>query len=63
MPAVWYDENGPAPQVLRVGELPTPEPGQGEVWMRLATSGVNPIDVKRRCGALGNVVVDISSGG
>ena len=56
MLAVWYDENGLAPQVLQLGELPTPEPGPGEVRVRLATSGVNPIDVKRRRGARGQVV-------
>jgi NADPH2:quinone reductase len=56
MRAVWYDENGRAPQVLHVGNVPTPEPGPGEVRVRLATSGVNPIDVKRRLGARGQVV-------
>jgi NADPH2:quinone reductase len=34
--------------VLHVGDVPTPEPGPGEVRVRLATSGVNPSDVKRR---------------
>jgi NADPH2:quinone reductase len=36
--------------VLHVGELPTPDPGNGEVRVRLATSGVNPSDVKTRAG-------------
>ncbi len=48
MKAVWYERNGPADSVLVVGELPTPEPGPGEVRVRLVTSGVNPSDVKSR---------------
>lgn len=50
MKAAWYERTGPAREVLRVGELPTPEPGAGEVRVRLATSGVNPSDVKTRAG-------------
>lgn len=51
MKAAWYTRNGAAREVLTVGELPTPEPGPGEVRVRLATSGVNPSDVKSRRGA------------
>ena len=50
MRAAYYDANGSAAQVLRVGEVTTPEPGPGEVRVRLATSGVNPSDVKSREG-------------
>lgn len=50
MRAAWYERTGPAREVLQVGELPTPEPGAGEVRVRLATSGVNPSDVKTRGG-------------
>ena len=50
MRAASYEANGPAAQVLRLGDLPTPEPGAGEVRVRLATSGVNPSDVKSREG-------------
>ena len=35
---------------LHVGELETPHAGPGEVRVRLATSGVNPSDVKSRQG-------------
>lgn len=56
MRAVWYDDNGAAADVLQVGELPTPEPGPGEVRVRLVTSGINPIDIKRRRGARGQTV-------
>ena len=50
MRAASYEANGPAAQVLRLGDLPTPQPGPGEVRVRLATSGVNPSDVKSREG-------------
>jgi NADPH2:quinone reductase len=46
--AAWYKRNGSARDVLVVGELPTPRPGPGEVLVKLATSGVNPSDVKSR---------------
>lgn len=48
MRAVFYEANGPARDVLRIGEMPTPDPGAGEVRVRLRTSGVNPSDVKSR---------------
>lgn len=48
MRAAWYAKNGEAREVLVVGELPTPLPAPGEVRVKLATSGVNPSDVKSR---------------
>jgi NADPH2:quinone reductase len=48
MKAAWYTQNGEAQDVMQVGELPTPSPQAGEVLVRLATSGVNPSDVKSR---------------
>jgi NADPH2:quinone reductase len=53
MIAAWYDRQGPAAEVLRVGELPAPEPGRGEVRVRLTVSGPNPGDMKKREGWLG----------
>lgn len=50
MRAAWYEKNGPAAEVLNVGEVDTPQPGRGEVRIRLKTSGVNPSDVKSRAG-------------
>jgi NADPH2:quinone reductase len=50
MKAAWYDRLGPASEVIEVGEQPTPEPGPGEVRVRLAASGINPADVQRRGG-------------
>ena len=51
MRAAFYENNGPAREVLRLGEVDTPRPGPGEVRVRLKTSGVNPSDVKARIGS------------
>lgn len=48
MKAAWYSRNGEAQDVMQVGDLPTPSLKSGEVLVRLATSGVNPSDVKSR---------------
>ncbi|MBA4794048.1 NADPH:quinone reductase [Phenylobacterium sp.] len=53
MKAVWYDRTGPAREVLVVGERPKPEPGRGEVLIRVRASGVNPSDVGMRGGVSG----------
>jgi NADPH2:quinone reductase len=50
MRAAWYERNGPARDVLFVGELPDPKPAVGEVLVKLNVSGVNPSDVKSRAG-------------
>jgi NADPH2:quinone reductase len=52
MRAVWYDRQGPADEVIITGELPTPEPGLGQMLVRLEASGVNPSDTYRRRGAV-----------
>ena len=51
MRAAFYEQNGSAKQVLKLGEVETPRPGPGEVRVKLATSGVNPSDVKARAGS------------
>lgn len=53
MQAVWYERMGPAREVLTVSELAIPEPGHGEVLVKVMASGVNPHDTKRRSGWLG----------
>jgi NADPH2:quinone reductase len=50
MRAVWYERNGAAREVLVLGEMPDPEPGLGEVRVRLKASGVNPADTYWRAG-------------
>jgi NADPH2:quinone reductase len=52
MRAALFRSTGPAAEVLRVEEIPTPEPGPGQVRVRLAVSGVNPTDWKNRSGAV-----------
>ncbi|MEY9929800.1 NADPH2:quinone reductase [Catenulispora sp. GP43] len=54
MLASWYERQGPAADVLHVGELPDPQPGPGEVRVRVTVSGVNPGDTKKRRGWLGS---------
>jgi NADPH2:quinone reductase len=56
MRAVWYERQGPAGEVLQVGDLPDPEPGPGEVRVRVTLSGVNPGDTKKRRGWLGSAM-------
>jgi NADPH:quinone reductase len=53
MRAAYYTEQGAAHDVLRLGDQPTPEPGPGELRVRLRTSGVNPSDWKVRRGGFG----------
>jgi NADPH:quinone reductase len=54
--AVWYERQGPASEVLQIGELSDPEPGPGEVRVRARFSGVNPGDTKKRRGWLGSAM-------
>ena len=53
MKAAWYEQQGAPSEVLTVGEMPIPEPGDGEVRIRVAASGVNPGDVKKRQDSFG----------
>jgi len=48
MRAVWYERGGAAHDVLQQGTMDVPEPGEGEVRVRMAWSAVNPHDVKKR---------------
>jgi NADPH2:quinone reductase len=50
MRAAFYTRQGPAAEVLTLGERPTPAPGPGEVLVRLRSSGANPSDWKARAG-------------
>ncbi|OIH93927.1 oxidoreductase [Curtobacterium sp. MCBA15_001] len=56
MRAAWYDQQGLAGEVLHVGDRPDPEPGTGEVRVRVTYSGVNPGDTKKREGWLGSAM-------
>src|SRR6516162_1877316 len=53
MKAAWYEKQGAARDVLVLGDMDDPRPGTGEVRIRIAFSGVNPGDVKKREDAFG----------
>jgi NADPH2:quinone reductase len=57
MKAAWYESKGAARAVLKVGERDTPQPGAGDVRVRIHRSAVNPSDTKQRGGARGNVTM------
>jgi NADPH:quinone reductase-like Zn-dependent oxidoreductase len=54
MRAVVLDEFGGS---FEARDLPVPEPGPGEVLVRVAASGVNPLDLKIRAGAAAHAQV------
>ncbi len=56
MQAAFYERTGAAAEVLQVAELPDPQPGPGELRVRLRWSGVNPSDVKSRAGLRSKVL-------
>jgi NADPH:quinone reductase len=48
--AVRFEEYG-GPEVLKVVEVPTPEPGPGQVVVRVVAAGINPGEASIRSGA------------
>ncbi|RAO33675.1 NADPH:quinone reductase [Micromonospora noduli] len=56
MRAAWYDRQGPAREVLEVGELPDPWPGEGEVRVRVSVSGIHVGDLGKRQGWWGSTM-------
>ncbi|MFJ9544462.1 NADPH:quinone reductase [Streptomyces sp. NPDC101225] len=50
MRAVVYERTGPAAEVLHLVERQVPQPGQGEVRVKVVVSGLNPVDYKFREG-------------
>jgi NADPH2:quinone reductase len=51
MKAAYYEKTG-GPEVIQVGELPRPEPKEGEVLIRVGAAALNPIDTYIRSGAV-----------
>src|SRR6266571_7189528 len=49
--AALYERHGAAAEVLRGADIERPDPGPGEVRVRVEVSGVNPTDWKLRSGA------------
>src|ERR1700733_5556568 len=58
MKACVYRSTGAAAEVLSVEEVGRPEPGPGEVLVRVHASGVNPTDYKARSGATPRAIDD-----
>lgn len=52
MRAIRVHQTG-GPEVLQIEEVALPEPGPGEVRVRVAAAGVNPVDAYLRAGAQG----------
>jgi len=50
MRAAYFEAIG-APEVIRVGDLPTPVPGKGQVRVKVLAAAINPIDTYIRSGA------------
>jgi NADPH2:quinone reductase len=51
MRAALYDRYGTSGEVLRIEDIERPEPGPGEVRVKIEYSGVNPTDWKSRGGS------------
>lgn len=51
MRAAYIEQTG-GPEVIRVGELPTPEPGPGQALVKVGASSFNPIDIYIRAGTI-----------
>ena len=48
-----YARTGPAHEVLELRDAPLPEPGPGEIRLKVEASGINPHDTKGRAGWTG----------
>ncbi len=51
MRAAFIEQTGP-PEAIRVGDLPKPEPGPGQVLVRVGATALNPIDLYVRSGLI-----------
>lgn len=56
MKAIYFEAFGEPEDTLILGDKPIGEPGPGEVRVKIATSGVNPSDVKKRRGSFPNLL-------
>ncbi len=51
MRAAYIEKTGP-PDVILIGDLPTPEPGPGQLLIRVRAVAINPIDLYIRAGTI-----------
>ncbi len=56
MKAAWFEKFGSPAESIIIGVQPKPQVGEGEVLVKLKTTGVNPSDVKKRIGAFPNLL-------
>ena len=49
MKAAYFETTG-TPDVIKFGELPTPEPNAGEIRVKVLAASINPIDAYVRAG-------------
>lgn len=61
MKAIRYEKFG-GPEVLALEEVPTPQPGAGQVLVKIVAAGVNPADWKMRSGMFGQLPLPITPG-
>jgi len=61
MKAIRIHEFG-GPEVLKYEEVPEPQPGPGEIRIRIIAAGVNPIDWKIRRGLMGKMPFPMTMG-
>jgi NADPH:quinone reductase-like Zn-dependent oxidoreductase len=54
MKAVLFDSFGP-PEVLRTRNVRRPDPGPGQIRVRVLASAINPLDVKMRAGEVHHI--------
>ena len=54
MKAIRVDEFG-GPEVMRLVDMPDPQPGDGQVLVHVHAAGVNPVDTYIRAGAYGRL--------
>ena len=55
MRAIRFEQFGPPAEVLRLAELPTPEPGPGQARLRLTHRPINPSDLLTVSGEYGRL--------
>ncbi len=61
MRAIRYHQTGEA-DVLQVDETPRPEPGEGQILVKVHAAGVNPVDSALRRGSFGHAVLPATPG-
>lgn len=61
MKAIRVHEFG-SPEVMKLEEVPEPQPGDGQVLVRVRAAGVNPTDAYTRSGKATNAKVPYTPG-